>query len=188
MSSRTNDHCVDDDNEGADASHDRCAGCAAIPRRDFLRDTGLFAAGVLLALGAAPSRAFATPIEFISATRGGREDKTYPIPAQDGVQVDKDAEVLLTRWQNKVYAFALACPHQNTALHWQDKEQQFECPKHHSRFDMQGNYIKDSGRATRGLDRLAIRKDGNNVIVNVDKVFQQDEDEAEWKTALVALA
>ena len=183
MSSRTNDPCLD----GNDAAGDPCAGCSAIPRRDFLREAGLFAAGVLVALGAAPSRAFATPIDFISATRGGREDKTYPIPAQDGVQIDKDAEVMLTRWQGKVYAFALACPHQNTALHWQDKDQQFECPKHHSRFDMQGIYIKDSGRATRGLDRLAIRKDANNVVVNLDKAFQQDDDEAEWKTAFVSL-
>ncbi len=182
MSSRTNDPCLD-----ANAGDDPCAGCSAIPRRDFLRDAGLLAASVLVALGAAPSRAFATPIDFISATRGGREDKTYPIPAQDGVQVDKDAEVMLTRWQGKVYAFALACPHQNTALHWQDKDQQFECPKHHSRFDMQGIYIKDSGRATRGLDRLAIRKDANNVVVNLDKAYQQDDDEAEWKTAFVSL-
>jgi Rieske Fe-S protein len=186
MSSRTNDHCPDG-NEDAGAGHDPCAGCAAIPRRDFFRDAGLFAAGVLLALGAAPARAFASPIEFISPTRDAREDKTYPVPAQDGVQIDKDAEVMLTRWQNKVYAFALACPHQNTALHWQDKDQQFECPKHHSRFDMQGIYIKDSGRATRGLDRLAIRKDGSNVVVTVDKVFQEDDDEANWKTAFVAL-
>jgi Rieske Fe-S protein len=183
MSSRTNEPCAN----GEDAAGDPCTGCSAIPRRAFLRDAGFFAASVLVALGAAPTRAFATPIEFISATRGGREDKTYPIPAQDGVQIDKDAEVMLTRWQGKVYAFALACPHQNTALHWQDKDQQFECPKHHSRFDMQGIYIKDSGRATRGLDRLAIRKDANNVVVNLDKAFQQDDDEAEWKTAFVSL-
>jgi Rieske Fe-S protein len=187
MSSRTNDHTDGASCAAEEQTHDPCAGCSAIPRRDFLREAGLFAAGVLVALGAAPSRAFATPIEFISATRGGREDKTYPIPAQDGVQIDKDAEAMLTRWQGKVYAFALACPHQNTALRWQDKDQQFECPKHHSRFDPQGNYIKDSGRATRGLDRLAIRKDGNNVVVNLDKVFQEDDDEAGWKAAFVSL-
>jgi Rieske Fe-S protein len=186
MSSHTPDRCDAGDDPAAPL-HDPCAGCAAIPRRDFFRDAGLFAAGVLVALGAAPARAFAMPIEFVSSMRGGREDKTYPIPAQDGVQIDKGAEAMLTRWQGKVYAFALACPHQNTALHWQDKDAQFECPKHHSRFDPQGNYIKDSGRATRGLDRMAIRKDGNNVVVNLDKVFQQDDDEAEWKAAFVSL-
>jgi Rieske Fe-S protein len=183
MSSHIDDHC----NDAGDPRHDPCAGCAAIPRRDFLRDAGLYAAGVLVALGAAPSHAFAAPVNFISATGGGREDKTYPIPAQDGTQIDKGAEAMLTRWQGKVYAFALACPHQNTALRWYDKDAQFECPKHHSKFDPQGNYIKDSGRATRGLDRLAIHKDGNNVVVNLDKVFQQDDDEASWNTAFVSL-
>jgi Rieske Fe-S protein len=182
MSSRSNDTC----NDAADQPTDSCAGCAVMARRDFLR-AGALAAGALVALGVAPARAFAAPIEFISSPRGGREDKTYPIPAQDGVQIDKDNEAMLARWQGKVYAFALACPHQNTALRWYEKDGQFECPKHHSRFDPQGNYIKDSGRATRGLDRLAIKKDGNNVVVNLDKVFQQDEDETSWNAAFVSL-
>jgi Rieske Fe-S protein len=186
MSSRNTDR-PDGGDRSTESAQDACAGCAAIPRRAFFRDAGLLAAGILVALGAAPARAAAMPIELISSTRGGREDKTYPIPAQDGVQIDKGAEAMLTRWQGKVYAFALACPHQNTALHWQDKDGQFECPKHHSRFDPQGEYIKDSGRATRGLDRMAIRKDGNNVVVNLDKVYQQDDDEAEWKAAFVSL-
>jgi Rieske Fe-S protein len=182
MSSRSKDICGD----AADQPTDPCAGCEVMARRDFLR-AGALAAGALAALGVAPARAFALPIEFISSARGGRQDKTYAVPAQDGVQIDKDNEAMLTRWQGKVYAFALACPHQNTALRWYEKDAQFECPKHHSRFDPQGNYIKDSGRATRGLDRLAIRKDGNNLVVNLDKVFQQDEDEASWNTAFVSL-
>jgi Rieske Fe-S protein len=182
MSSRSNDQCSD----AGDQPTDPCAGCEVMARRDFLR-VGALAAGALVALGVAPGRAFALPIEYIGSNGGGRQDKSYPIPAQDGTQIDKDNEAMLTRWQGKVYAFALACPHQNTALRWYDKDAQFECPKHHSRFDPQGNYIKDSGRATRGLDRLAIRKDGNNVVVNLDKVFQQDEDEASWNTAFVSL-
>lgn len=181
--SRNNDFRDD----GGQSLGDPCAGCAALPRRDFLRDAGLFAAGVLVALGAAPSRAFAAPIELVSSNGGGRQDKSYPIPAQDGTQIDKDNEAMLTRWQGKVFAFSLACPHQNTALRWYDKDQQFECPKHHSKFDPQGNYIKDSGRATRGLDRFAIRKDGNNVVVNLDSVYQQDDNEAEWNAAFVSL-
>jgi len=182
MSSRSKDNCGD----AADGPADPCAGCAVMARRDFLR-AGALAAGALVALGVAPTRALALPIKFVSSSRGGRQDKTYPIPAQDGVQIDKDNEAMLTRWQGKVYAFALACPHQNTALRWYEKDGMFECPKHHSRFDPQGNYVKDSGRATRGLDRLAIRKDGNNLVVNLDKVFQQDEDEASWNAAFVSL-
>jgi len=109
------------------------------------------------------------------------------VPSADGTQIDKANEVIITRWQNKVYAFTLACPHQNTALRWYDKEHQFECPKHHSKFLPDGVYVPDSGRATRAMDRFAIRKDGNNVVVNLDKLYQEDEDEAGWKAASVNL-
>jgi nitrite reductase/ring-hydroxylating ferredoxin subunit len=164
-----------------------CDGCALIPRRDFLRDTALMAAGALIALGAAPQLAAAAPVEFISSTGGGREDKAYPIPAVDGCQIDKGNSAIVMRWQGKVYVYSLACPHQNTVIKWYEKDSQFECPKHHSRFTPDGVYIKDSGRATRGLDRLAVRKDGNNIVANLDKAYQEDEDEAAWKAAFVSI-
>jgi Rieske Fe-S protein len=164
-----------------------CDGCSLVARRDFLRDAAFKAIGTLVILGAAPGIAAAAPVELISALHGGREDKTYPIPAADGVQIDKAGEAMITRWQGKVYAYSLACPHQQTVLKWSDSEKQFECPKHHSRFTPDGIYIKDSGRATRGLDRLAIRKDGNNIVVNLDKAYQEDEDEAAWKAAVVTV-
>jgi Rieske Fe-S protein len=173
--------------ESRDAAHTACDGCGLIARRDFLRDAGLLAASVLVALGAAPSRAAAASIELVSPVGENREEKSYAIPAQDGTQIDKDNGTMITRWQGKVCVFSLACPHQNTALRWHDKDTQFECPKHHSRFDAEGNYIKDSGRATRGLDRFAVRKDGNNVVANLDKLYQEDEDEAAWKSAFVTI-
>jgi Rieske Fe-S protein len=163
-----------------------CDGCALVPRRDFLRDVGLIAASALVALGATPARAAAAPLEFVTALGGDREDKSYPIPAADGTQIDKDNATIVTRWQGKLYVFSLACPHQNTALHWSDKDGGFECPKHHSRFLADGEYIKDSGRATRGMDRFAVRKDGNNVVADLDKLYQEDTD-AEWKTAFLTL-
>jgi nitrite reductase/ring-hydroxylating ferredoxin subunit len=164
---------------------DACRGCALVDRRDFLRDAGVAVVSVLVALGAAPRTAAAAPIRFIAALGGSREDKSYPLPAADGTQIDKSNEVMIVRWQGKVYGFSLACPHQNTALKWSDKDHQFECPKHHSRFQPDGVYIKDSGRATRGLDRFAIRKDGGNVVVNLDKLYQEDDNEAEWTAAFV---
>jgi Rieske Fe-S protein len=169
------------------AAEASCNGCALVGRRDFLRDAGVRAVGVLIALGAAPALAAASPIELISAIGGGREDKTYAIPATDGTQIDKDTGTIVARWQGKVFVFSLACPHQNTAVRWYDKDNMFECPKHHSRYEPDGVYVKDSGRATRGLDRFAVRKDGNNVVVNLDKLYQEDEDEAFWKTAFITL-
>jgi len=165
-----------------------CDGCALVGRRAFVRDAGLIAAGVLMALGVSPTRAHAAPVELISALDGGKpEEKSYPLPAKDGSQIDKDNGTIITRWQGKVYVFSLACPHQNTALRWYDKDNAFECPKHHSRFLPDGEYVKDSGRATRNMDRFAVRKDGNNVVANLDKLYQQDDDEASWTASFVTV-
>jgi Rieske Fe-S protein len=158
-----------------------------VDRRSFLQDAGAMAASVLVALGASPRRAAAAPMELVSALGGDREDKSYAMPARDGTQIDKDNGTIVARYQGKVYVFSLACPHQNTAIKWYDKDNQFECPKHHSRYLPNGEYVKDSGRATRGLDRFAIRKDGSAVVINLDKLYQEDEDEAPWKAAFVTV-
>jgi Rieske Fe-S protein len=166
---------------------DACRGCLLVARRDFFRDAATMAGAALVALGAAPAWAAAASMNLVSPVGGTREEKAYPIPAGDGAQIDKGNDAIIARWQGKVYAYSLACPHQNTAIKWYPKDNAFECPKHHSRFTPDGIYIKDSGRATRGLDRLAVRKDGNNIVVNLDKLYQEDEDEAAWKAAFVTV-
>ena len=164
-----------------------CEGCALVARRDFFREAGAAAVSILIALGASPARAAAAPIEFVAALGGSKDEKSYAIPVKDGTQIDKDNATMITRWQGKLYVFSLACPHQNTMLRWSDKDSEFQCPKHHSRFEPNGAYIADSGRATRGLDRFAVRKDGNNVVVNLDSLWQQDEDEAAWNAAFITV-
>lgn len=161
-----------------------CEQCPLVGRRDFLRDASVATAGILLALGALPSMLTAQPA-FISPVAIHGEDKSYPIPAADGTQIDKDNGTILTRWQGKVYVYSLACPHQNTALRWYDKDSRFECPKHHSRFQPDGEYVKDSGRATRGLDRFAVRKDGANIVANLDKMLKEDDNQADWTAAFI---
>jgi nitrite reductase/ring-hydroxylating ferredoxin subunit len=148
-----------------------------------LRELGLIA-GALAAVGIAPGGAAAMPVSFVSGIAVGDEEKSYPIPAKDGAQIDKGNAVIVMRAQNTVFAFSLACPHQNTAIRWHDDDHQFECPKHHSKYRADGTFIE--GRATRGLDRFAVRKDGNNVVANLDKLYQQDKDEA-WKTASISV-
>ena len=44
-----------------------------------------------------------------------------------------------------------------------------------------------SGRATRGMDRLAVRKDGGNLVVNVSQFYKQDQDGPRWEAAVVTL-
>jgi nitrite reductase/ring-hydroxylating ferredoxin subunit len=156
-------------------------------RRRFLRDTVLSVAGALIAVGMSKTAAFAMPMELTEAIRSVRSMHTYPIPGADGAQIDKENQVILVRWQDAIYAFSLSCPHQNTALRWDDGEHTFECPKHHSKFTATGDYIAGSGRATRNMDRLPIHRDGAGVTVDVDTVYQEDADGPEWAAAVVRL-
>lgn len=164
---------------------DDCGACV-LPgdRRKFLRDAGLAVAGALVALGA-PRAAAAAPLSFVSAERKGGK-LTYAIPAADGALIDRDNELILTRWQNVVYAFSLACPHQNTVLRWDEADSRFLCPRHHSQYRPDGSFIQ--GRATRGMDRMAIQRAGTHVIVDSDRVFEEDTDTAEWNAAAIKLA
>jgi Rieske Fe-S protein len=107
------------------------------------------------------------------------------VPAADGVQIDRDNEVILVRWQSAVYAFNLSCPHQNTALRWDGADARFQCPKHHSKYQPDGTFI--SGRATRNMDRFTLRLDANTIIVDVDAMHKSDEDQAGWSAAVVHL-
>jgi Rieske Fe-S protein len=127
--------------------------------------------------------AAAVLLPVIAGLRISREEKSYPIPAADGVQIDKDQDVIIARAQGKVFAFNLACPHQNTAIRWDGGKGRFQCPKHKSIYTPEGVFVE--GRATRGLDRFAIRKDGNSIVVNLDSLFEQDKDSDKWAKAFV---
>ena len=167
-----------------------CTGCPIASRREFLRDGALAIAGIVASLGIARSAAALTASSFpVSNVRGistGDHTRAYPIPSADGAQIDKDAEVILVRWQNELFAFDLSCPHQNTALRWNESEHRFQCPKHHSQYQPNGEFI--TGRATRGMDRLGIKRDGASITVNVDVLYKQDEDPTGWAAAVVKLA
>jgi Rieske Fe-S protein len=157
-------------------------------RRRFLRDSFLGVAGALIAVGMSKTDAFAMPMAFTEAKRSAGSVRSYAVPVVDGAQIDKDNEVILVRWKNAIYAFALSCPHQNTALKWDESEHAFQCPKHHSKFTPDGDYVAGSGRATRNMDRLAIERDGSGVKVDVDKLFQEDTDGPQWAAAVIRVS
>jgi len=159
---------------------DDCAGCT-LGRRSFLKDMAVAAA----ALAAIGSTADAMSVGFISALGTSGRNVSYPIPAKDGVSIDKENEVIVARSGANVFAFMLSCPHQNTALRWNAKDRKFQCPKHKSQYTPEGVFI--DGRATRSMDRFAVQKEGNNLVVNLDKVYEEDSDPKEWKAAFVAV-
>jgi nitrite reductase/ring-hydroxylating ferredoxin subunit len=169
--------------EAAGANPDiECDGCPLMDRRGFLRTAAFITAGATAALSTA-SPAFALPT--VTASRATPTEKTYPIPAADGVQIDKNEDLILSRTKGKIFAFNLACPHQNTAIKWEADNNRFQCPKHHSIYTPEGIFVE--GRATRGLDRFTVRKDGNSIVVNTDSLLQEDEDGEKWKNAFVPL-
>jgi nitrite reductase/ring-hydroxylating ferredoxin subunit len=163
-----------------------CSGCdQAGGRRAFLRDLAAIAAGVAAALEIRPERAAALSVGFASGRTASRDGVTYAIPSQDGVTIDKDREVILVRYQQSVYAFSLSCPHQKTPLRWQEDEHHFKCPKHKSRFEPDGTFI--DGKATRNMDRYGIQRQANDVVVDLGKLYKEDEDRAGWIAAVVRL-
>jgi nitrite reductase/ring-hydroxylating ferredoxin subunit len=165
----------------------RCACAPTIDqsRRQFLRDAFAAVVSAPACVGMHPAHAIAMPLALTTGTHVRRAVVSFPIPSADGAQIDKPNGVILVRWQGAVYAFDLSCPHQNTALKWDDRDHSFNCPKHHSQFQPDGEYIADSGRATRNMDRFAVAKEGSEIRVDLDKLYREDTDNAQWIAALV---
>ena len=166
---------------------DVCRGCRLSgDRREFLQDAARIALGALIALGLSPRRAAALAISHSTGHRSpGATEVSYPIPASDGATIDEQNQVILVRFQGMAYAFALSCPHQNTALRWKGEDGRFQCPKHKSQYQPDGTFIK--GRATRNMDRMPIRSDGRMLLVDVDHVYESDKDPSGWAGAHVRL-
>lgn len=162
-----------------------CEGCGScLGRRGFLK-LGLNAAAIAALMGTLPGRAGAMPVRATAGTRAGALLR-YPVPAADGADVDREHEVILVRNAGRVIAFALSCPHQRSMLRWRPGDGIFQCTKHHSEYSPTGEFRK--GRATRNMDRLSIRLEGAELVVDPETVIQSDEDATGWAGAVVAVS
>jgi len=152
-------------------------------RRSFLRATTCLG-GAIAAVALLPADLRALPIHMIDGTPvGSAAERAFAIPPADSVNIDRELSIILVRAQGHMYAFALSCPHEHAAVKWIERDGRFACTKHDSKYTPDGKYI--SGRATRNLDRFPIRKDGGNVILNLDAVYRSDLDPAGWAAAEV---
>ncbi len=143
-------------------------------RREFFRTAGQ---GVLLAALATTGSA--------REVLASQDSKHYPIPGADGATIDRDNQVILVRAQNQVLAFNLSCPHESSALRWRPELGRFYCRKHESQYTLLGQFI--TGRATRNMDRLGITRVGNDVVVDLSRMYRSDQNPAEWTAAVVKL-
>ncbi|MGV3709619.1 MAG: ubiquinol-cytochrome c reductase iron-sulfur subunit [Gemmatimonas sp.] len=171
-------------NSGSNA----CAGCEVGDRRAFVQ-TALSGIAAWIGLTVADAQPLIAQTMFAAGTTvdasGAVVEARYPIPATDGVSIDTRNDVIIARVVDSAYAFALACPHQNTALRWIKKDNRFQCPKHQSRYKPSGEFI--SGRATRNMDRLPIKLDGVMLVVDTSREIRSDENAAGWSAAVVKI-
>jgi Rieske Fe-S protein len=142
-------------------------------RREFLRTGGCF----LLAFAGLPV--------FEVDSTGAATEKRFQIPAGDSVNIDRQSQTILVRFQNSLFAFALACPHEHAAVKWLPKDHRFQCSKHDSQYQPNGTYT--AGRATRNLDRFAIRREDASIVVDLQHWFESDKNPSGWASAVVQL-
>ena len=126
----------------------------------------------------------ALPVLFVDGIEAAGEQK-YLFPTADGVTIDRKQQIIIVRTQGHVYAFNLSCPHENTALKWLPKDNRFQCPKHESKYQPNGTFM--SGRATRNMDRLQIRREGDALLVDLSHIIKSDSDPAAWAAATIAV-
>ena len=174
-SDRDDAPCLDCENDACD---DR-----ASSRRQFLQAAGSLGMAVAM-LGLSPERSDARPVFMTEGVQAGGEMR-YPIPAADGVNVDRKAQLIVSRLQGHVWVFALACPHENNVVKWLPKDRRFQCTKHDSQYQPDG--VHTSGRATRNMDRFVIKRDGDSVVVDLHRWIQSDKDPAGWAAATIAV-
>ena len=163
-----------------------CAGCdGATSRRRALGRMSAAALAAMVGVELWPGRAAAVPVTEGAGAPAGPAESAYPVPAADGVTIDREAQVILVRFQQHAYAFNLACPHENTALRWKERDGRFQCPRHESQYRPDGTFI--SGRATRNMDRFSVARQGDEVVVNVNAMHKNDVDPSGWSASLLVL-
>jgi nitrite reductase/ring-hydroxylating ferredoxin subunit len=97
--------------------------------------------------------------------------------ATDGITttwIGQPNRVIIIRHDGKIYASTSVCPHRQVTIMESDDKNSFECPRHHSMFDIEGNVTK--GPAKKGLARYAISVDSNgHLIVDKSQKFTSDQ-------------
>lgn len=172
---------------GSGSEHaDDCIGCDLhVDRRHFIaRTMAAIAAASVLLPGVVRAEEL-TGFVMYHARRDADGLARYPIPAADGATIDTEHEVIIVRTAGRAYAFALSCPHQRAMLRIKGGDTAFQCPKHKSEYRIDGAFIR--GRATRNMDRLAIRKEGTELVVDIDSEIRSDDDAAAWAAAVVTV-
>ena len=163
-----------------------CAVTCAIARGRFLRSAGLAALASVGGAALLADPALAQSMGSVAPSQSRGRLLTYALPGRDGALIDAANGVILARVKNTVYAMSIACPHRSvTSLEWLPDEKEFHCPKHDAHFQPDGALI--DGRPDRGMDRFAVRRAGQTIVVDTASLLQQDASRTAWNDALVTV-
>ena len=112
------------------------------------------------------TQSLVTPIGRASDIPVGEPTRiTYEHRVRDGwyiTTLSKDTWVVTTDGQNFV-AYDPRCTHLNCPYYWDDQKNEFLCPCHGGRFDINGNVI--GGPPPRPLDRLGLEVQQGELIL-----------------------
>ncbi len=154
----------------------RCQNMVDVGRRQFLRGTGLAAAGVATA-GALPQEAKASQqlarVSYPANRLANISDLTVNEPLNVSYPDEDAPGVLLKLGQpveggvgpdGDIVGFTTVCPHKGFPLAYNAQDRTFNCPGHYSRFDPEKGGQQIWGQATQNLPQYSLRVDDNGDI------------------------
>lgn len=154
----------------------RCEKLVDVGRRQFLRGTGVAAAGGVAAIVAATPSKADTPlarVTYPSSMLGNVKDLKANEPL-DVAYPDAEAPGVLLKLGKKVpggagpdgdvVGFSTICPHKGFPLSYSAEDRTFNCPGHYSRFDPEAGGQQIWGQSTANLPQYALRVDDKGDI------------------------
>jgi arsenite oxidase small subunit len=154
----------------------RCRNMVDVGRRQFLRGTGLAAAGLATA-AAMPTEAKAKPSLARVAYPSSRLANVKDLKVNEPLEVaypDADAPGALLKLGQRVeggagpdgdiVGFSTICPHKGFPLSYNTEDRTLNCSGHYSRFDVEKGGQQIWGQATQNLPQYALRIDAKGDI------------------------
>jgi arsenite oxidase small subunit len=148
----------------------RCQMLAEIGRRQFIRGSGVAAAGAVAGgMGAPePARAAFAParVSYPANRLANLSDLKVNEPLDISYPDADSPGVLLKLGQaveggvgpdGDVVAFSTLCPHKGFPLAYDPSDRVFNCPGHYSRFDAEKSGLQIWGQATQNLPQFQLR-------------------------------
>lgn len=154
----------------------RCRNLVDVGRRQFLRGSGVAAAGLATA-GVLPQQARAAQqlarVAYPSNRLANISDLTVNEPLNVSYPDDDAPGVLLKLGEaveggagpdGDIVGFSTICPHKGYPMTYNSDDRTMNCPGHYSRFDLEKGGLQVWGQATQNLPQYTLRVDDQGDI------------------------